>query len=111
MGVHPFTEAQCLIEQFLSRAEAEHVADPHAVGVPAEQLVDRCSERLADCVPDGGVNGSLGNVIVDGSSQHGVDLFPVRRLHAHQLGGEHVIDDRRNGFLGLGNTGKGLEPA
>ena len=37
--------------------EAEHVADPHAVGVAAEQVGDGLAEGLADGVPDGHVDG------------------------------------------------------
>src|SRR5690606_17462349 len=70
-------EAQGLIEQFLGRAEAEHVAHAHRVGEPAEQLVHRGAQRLADGIPDGDVQRALGHLVVDGPIQHLADLRAV----------------------------------
>ncbi len=59
------------------------------VGVPAEQLVHRCSKAFTDRVPYGDVHRSLGDVVVHGSVQNRVNLFPVQHLDPEQLWGEN----------------------
>jgi hypothetical protein len=56
---------------------------------------------FANRVPYGDVNRSLGDVVVNCPAQYRVNPFPVQNLGAQVLWSEHVVDDRRDGFLGL----------
>src|SRR6478609_14447 len=49
-------EAQGLLKELRRGPEAEHVRDTHALGVSAEQLVHRGTEKFADQVPQGDVD-------------------------------------------------------
>ena len=70
--------------------EAEHVADPHPVGVSAEQAADGKFERAAQRIPDRHVDRGFGRRVADGAGQPGGDDLALGQRQTRPSAGAKI---------------------